>query len=362
MEYDRCPYCNGCVISHEDYLCCLKCGSELKAISYPEHVRDDHGHAPKSRVRYEERLWRSHKERHNEKNLSEFQLLLGHLQLTPIQKEGCLRQFKMVYETLHNYGVKRIDEPFTILYLLLMKDFRYFIEKAGKLSMKNTEKNWDDIMLALRDGEQLDRSISKLESKFLSRASKARKEVKRIMQSLKLKFLVPAEIDPTIAKANDPNFYRLIEYHFPYHSRIGRDEPPKEYSNFYISPKGKIFRRGVVRQNGRRKPIETWKNRCKTLHTYAYKCFMKFLLELPPDRLSKHRKGLFCACLYLEAEEALDISPKSKNKWGRFFKIDRKTLDKRLREVRSIMPLKQGHSDLKKSFLKDLESLSKGSI
>lgn len=348
MEDGICPECNGSVISESGRQVCPKCTIDWGPVFTLEPtgegspiIKRDYL-SKKGRRSYKYLKWRSQRERREFHNLKDFNKILRHLpyEFQTLFKKELTRDFKALQNELLDLKIKGIDEPFTILYHLLIKKTQKVIEKVA--SLRDAEKHLDEILLNLHKGDLLASSILALKEKYQSIESRASKDMVKIMKGRDLKFIVPLQIDPTMDRDKDPNFFRLIDYNESARavSKIVREKPSEDWVTSPTGIKVKIGTNGEPRRilvhDGRRRPIARWKNRSKMVSLCGYRRFLNFLTHMPSEQSSRRRKGLFCACLYREAEEAWDISPESKKRWARFFNIDRKTLDKRLKDLEAL--------------------------
>jgi hypothetical protein len=298
-------------------------------------------------------LWKSHRERRENINFSHFRNLIEQIQLSRVLREEFSKDFESEQKKLLDLNIKDVDEPLVILLRLLQHKQADAVERVDRLSTARP-RNWEDINFAIRRKDQLERSLSLLRRKYTGELRKAHSDIDKIRRRLGFKnSWVPPHIDPTAALARNPAFYRLIEDRPQPYWDIIKSKPSGEITSkllvekpserWVISPTGvrvKIGTDGKPRMirthDGRKKPIERHKNISRMLLLQGDERLHNFIKHLPPKEFSRKRRGLFCACLYREAEKAKLFSPKSKKKWAEFFKIDRKTLDKRLKELNGL--------------------------
>jgi ribosomal protein L13E len=323
---DKCPEC-GCKIIVDDEVHgerrCSSCGlvtGKIYDISRTCVSEQEWGKRKFTKLRQK---WESQKIRRFYKNIKEIEKIANELNLPSEVQHQLKKFFSVSYQKKYTKGRPFKITRLAILLKLVDVCIHLIIDKMEKARNKREfdelnkkRKRLEDIFSNLKRDyyEDYKKAVKSLNSYFFPRL---RSETINLLKEIEKETGIAVKyyefdltkIDESGNHVFDESFHRLFKKTFVPLPSLD-DDKEKELRISYAE---NIRNKGIV---------------------FAYECIRD--LDINKRQLTK--KGIVCACCYVIAEYYHDnlgfwLAPVSKTRWTNHFKIDRGTLESRIKEI-----------------------------
>jgi len=222
------------------------------------------------------------------------------------------------------------------------------------------------------EGLEIYRVIERFRKHYPEKVLRTMKDQLFRFRKLKLNYVFLGKVDSTFSRLEDPKFYRLFEN--PFKGMPRRKLVPA------INSEGKTGLLQIMKYDKRKRRLDTLKSYVDEIKIRGYLRAHDFLTRVPSKR-KNGRRGLLCACTYIEAwlkvlddfdffsgrlgaspeyVRKITFKPKAKNRWAKFFKMNRNTFNTRLDQLYEVYPIAKDHLEFaqelvrKKNLVQDI--------